>query len=230
MSRGYVLSQLQNNNPKPASAKDCLHILHVDDDASMLEISKNILELDNNFQVDTASSVDEAFQKLQTHPYDAIISDYQMPQKDGLQFLKELRDQNNQIPFILFTGKGREEVAIKALNLGANYYLNKYGSTQTAYGELEHAIINSTRSVKAEKALKESEAKYRELINAMNDTVWVIDSEGNFLDVNDAAQKILGYTREELLSIGIKGIDKQLTKTSGSKSNWPFACYGDSGF
>jgi len=46
-----------------------------------------------------------------------VISDYKMPQKDGLEFLKSLRDQNNEIPFIMFTGKGREEVAIKALIL-----------------------------------------------------------------------------------------------------------------
>ena len=66
-----------------------------------------------------------------------------MPQKTGLEFLKELREQQNEIPFILFTGKGREEVVVKALNLGADRYINKHGSPETVYCELADAIIKT---------------------------------------------------------------------------------------
>ncbi|HNO92814.1 MAG TPA: PAS domain S-box protein, partial [Anaerolineales bacterium] len=59
----------------------------------------------------------------------------------------------------------------------------------------------------ADEKLRESERKYRELINGMNDTVWVIDFDTRFLDVNDAAVKTLGYTREELLSMKVSDID-----------------------
>ncbi|MGF3522725.1 MAG: PAS domain S-box protein [Candidatus Bathyarchaeia archaeon] len=116
-----------------------IRVLHVDDDSSFLEISKEILQTENNFEVDHALSVDEAFQKLKGGVYDVVVADYEMPKKDGLYFLGELK-KSKDIPFILFTGKGREEVAIKALNLGADYYLNKQGSPQTVYGELAHAI------------------------------------------------------------------------------------------
>ena len=68
-----------------------------------------------------------------------------------------------------------------------------------------------TEQKKAEEALKESEKKYRELINGMNDTAWVIGLDGNFVDVNDAAVKVLGYSREELLSMGPPDIDNSLT-------------------
>jgi DNA-binding response OmpR family regulator len=117
-----------------------LRILHVDDDASFLKISKMILELENKFVIDTATSVDEAFCKLKTQPYDAVICDYDMPMKNGLDFLKELREQKNEITFIIFTGRGREEVAIRALNLGADYYTNKSGSPEAVYCELANAI------------------------------------------------------------------------------------------
>ena len=62
------------------------------------------------------------------------------------------------------------------------------------------------------KEVKESEAKYHELINKMNDTVWVIDFDGKFIDVNDATVKVLGYSREELLRMGPPDIDSSLTK------------------
>jgi PAS domain S-box-containing protein len=67
-----------------------------------------------------------------------------------------------------------------------------------------------TEHKRSEEALQESEEKYRELINGMNDTAWVIDFEGNFIDVNNAAVEVLGYSREELLSMGPHDIDNTL--------------------
>ena len=64
--------------------------------------------------------------------YDAIISDYQIPDMDGIEFLKKVRSSGNSIPFIIFTGKGREEVVIEALNAGADFYLQKGGGTPFA--------------------------------------------------------------------------------------------------
>jgi PAS domain S-box-containing protein len=69
-----------------------------------------------------------------------------------------------------------------------------------------------TERKKAEEALKISEEKYRELINGMNDTAWVIDLDAKFIDVNDAAVRVLGYSREELLNMGPLDIDSSLTK------------------
>jgi len=77
-----------------------------------------------------------------------------MPAKDGLTFLNELREQGIYVPFILFTGKGREEVAIKALNLGADYYISKSGQPETVYSQLSHYILQAVRKKKAEERLK----------------------------------------------------------------------------
>ncbi len=73
--------------------KNTLRILHVDDDLCFLEVSKQILSMENNFEIEDASSVDEAFKKMEQQSYDAVVSDYEMPQKNGLEFLKELREQ-----------------------------------------------------------------------------------------------------------------------------------------
>ena len=121
---------------------------------------KTILVMENNFEIDNASSVDEAFKKMEQQTYDAIVSDYEMPQKNGLEFLKELREQKNEIPFIFFTGKGREEVAVKALNLGADRYINKNGSPETVYCELADAINKTVERKKSRELLAESESKY----------------------------------------------------------------------
>ena len=116
-----------------------------------------------NFEVDSICCVDEALKKLATCQYDIIISDYEMPQKNGLQFLKELRQQKNETPFILFTGKSREEVAIKALNLGVDGYFNKQGDTETVYGELAHGIRSSLDRYQTRKDLLERDTRILKL-------------------------------------------------------------------
>lgn len=105
--------------------KKPIRVLHVDDEPCLLKIARQCLEMEGQFHVDTASSVEQALEKIKKESYGAIISDYQMPGKDGLEFLKELGESGNDIPFIIFTGKGREELVIKALNLGADHYVNK---------------------------------------------------------------------------------------------------------
>ncbi|MDG6221944.1 MAG: PAS domain S-box protein [Candidatus Bathyarchaeota archaeon] len=130
-----------------------IKVLHVDDDSDLLSSAKQILELQSCFRVETVSTVREAIKKLSEQTFDVIVSDYQMPEKDGLTFLKELRETGDEIPFILFTGKGREEVAIKALNIGADYYLNKLGHPKTVFSQLSHYILQAVNKRKAEKRL-----------------------------------------------------------------------------
>ena len=157
-----------------------VRVLHVDDDAGFLKTAKAILEMQGAFQIDTASSVEEAWEKMKKEEYDVVVSDYQMPGKDGLQFLKELREKGDSIPFVIFTGRGREEVAIKALNLGADGYFNKIGEPETVYGELEHSIKKTVKARRAEEALRKSEENLRSLLNSMDDLVFVINLDGTF--------------------------------------------------
>jgi DNA-binding response OmpR family regulator len=77
---------------------------------------------------------------LQLHPYDVIVADYLMPEMDGIEFLKGLRASGCTIPFIIFTGKGREDVAIEALNSGADFYLQKGGNPRSQFAELGNMI------------------------------------------------------------------------------------------
>ncbi|MDD4325286.1 MAG: PAS domain S-box protein, partial [Candidatus Bathyarchaeota archaeon] len=185
-----------------SSVKDSkkIHVLHVDDDASFLEVTKQILELEAGFTVESAVSADEAIKKLSTTVYDIVVSDFEMPQKDGLIFLKELREQNSHIPFVLFTGKGREEVAIKALNMGANGYYNKQGSPETVYGELIHGIKLCVELKRSADLNKLAEARFSAAFNLNSVALCISDFEtGLFIDCNEQFVNLFGYSREELI-------------------------------
>ena len=183
-----------------SNKKSAIRVLHVDDDPSLQEITKlMLLDLNSSFEIDHACCVDEAFKKLSTGQYDVVVSDYEMPQKSGLQFLKELREQKNNIPFILFTGKGREEIAIKALNLGADGYYNKQGGPVTVYGELAHTIVLSVQRANAKSMLEQSELHYRNLYEKSPMAYHSLDGNGRFIVVNNAWLDLFGYSREEVI-------------------------------
>ncbi len=155
--------------------------------------------LEGDFEIHNAICVDEAIKKLKTGQYDIIISDYEMPQKTGLEFLKELREEKNVTPFILFTGKGREEVAIKALNLGADGYFNKQGSPETVYGELVHGVKLVVTNKKAEAELKESEEKNRQLVSIAHEGIIALNSEEDIVFANPHMSEILGFQESEII-------------------------------
>ena len=187
--------------------KNSLRILHVDDDSCFLETSKQILPMQNNFKIDTATSVDEAFEKMEKQTYDAVVSDYEMPLKNGLDFLKELKERKAEISFILFTGKGREEVVVKALNLGADRYINKVGSPETVYCELADAIKKTVERKKSKQLLVESELKYRTVVEkSLQGVLITLVDPLRLVFANAAMARILGYSVEELLLLSPRGI------------------------
>ncbi|TET63642.1 PAS domain S-box protein, partial [Candidatus Bathyarchaeota archaeon] len=180
-------------------SKAPIQVLHVDDDSGFLKAAKQILEMQGNFQVETASSVEEAKERMKQKPYDVIVSDYIMLGKDGLEFLKELRDSGNNTPFIMFTGKGREEVAIEALNLGADRYFNKIGSPEAVYGELAHGICQTVERRRAAEEVWKKEQRLRAVLTSSPDIITVSDLQGNITDCNDAAWKLMGFSSKEEL-------------------------------
>ncbi|MGB3944705.1 MAG: PAS domain S-box protein [Methanothrix sp.] len=189
-----------------------IRVLMVDDDPAVLEITKVFLERSGDIEVEAVVSALEATERLQDGGYDVIVSDYVMPEMDGISFLKQVRCRGSEIPFILFTGKGREEVVIEALNNGADYYLQKDANPKVLYAELIHQIRQAAERQKAKKAVIESEERYRALFENMNDGLvlceFVLDAEGFVVDyvikdANPQFEEIAGLGPDE--AIGKRG-------------------------
>lgn len=144
-----------------------IRILYVDDEPALLEVGKAFLERSGGISCDTALSPEEAIGRLKREHYDAIISDYQMPGVDGIEFLKFVRKRCGDIPFIIFTGKGREEVVIQALNNGADFYLQKGGDPLSQFAELEHKVKQAVGRFRAEEKLRRIN-RYNEIVIEVN--------------------------------------------------------------
>ncbi|MHA2232592.1 MAG: PAS domain S-box protein, partial [Candidatus Hodarchaeales archaeon] len=178
-------------------------VLLVDDNLDHMAIATKFLErLNPDFEVDSVPSAQEALQKLQEQQFDVLISDYQMPEMDGLKLLETVRNQGNDIPFVMFTGRGREEVAMQALNLGANHYLMKGGDLTSLYGELAHTISQLIAHQQTSLALQESEEKYHALISNIPVVTWMSDSEGGTSFISPNIEKVYGFTPAEIYEKG----------------------------
>lgn len=179
-----------------------IRVLYVDDEPQLLDICKLFLERSGDFRVDTITSASDALIQLNLKTYDAIISDYQMPGMNGIEFLKEVRVSGNSIPFILFTGRGREEVVIQALNEGADFYLQKGGDPRSQFAELIHKIGSAVKQKKAEQSLQESEEQYRSVIEYVPAGMhfYRLEADGRliFTGSNPAADTILGISHNTL--------------------------------
>ncbi|MFX1283931.1 MAG: response regulator [Promethearchaeota archaeon] len=154
-----------------------INVLHVDDEPSFLFLTKKYMSIlgGNELQVHPLSESIKVFERLKEIDFDVIVTDYQMPGMDGLELLSKLREQKIDIPVIIFTGRGREKVAINALNLGANYYIEKSFDTESQFGELRHVIKQVVKHRRMEKALIESEERYRIIFDESPISLWEED-------------------------------------------------------
>lgn len=138
-----------------------IRVLLVDDEPCLLDVCRDYLELTGELSVVGAESGTQALEALEKKPFDAIVSDFQMPNMDGIQLLHEVRRRYGSLPFILFTGKGREEVVIQALEGGADSYLQKGGDPTPQFTLLLHRVKQAVERRRAEEALLDSEARLR---------------------------------------------------------------------
>jgi len=160
---------------------DTIRVLYVDDEPDLLELGKLFLEDAGEFSVDTIDSATSALHLIEKTPFDAIISDYQMPVVDGIQFLIEVRKQYGSIPFILFTGRGREEVVINAINNGADFYLQKGGDPEAQFAELAHKIRSAVDHNRDELKITTLNRLYG-VLSATNSAIVRIHSKKELMD------------------------------------------------
>lgn len=180
-----------------------ISVLYVDDEEPLLHLGKTFLErCSPDIRVETAPSAQRALEKLVSGKYDAIVSDYQMPGMDGIAFLREIRSRGWNIPFIVFTGKGREEIVIQAINFGADYYLQKGGDPKSQFAELIHQIQQAVAKRRAEEELRESRKRLADIIDFLPDAVFAIDREGRVIAWNRAIEEMTGVSAKEMIGKG----------------------------
>jgi PAS domain S-box-containing protein len=174
---------------------DPIRVLHVDDDPEFADLVSTVLERDEGrFDVETAAGAAEALDRLAGADFDAVVSDYEMPGRNGLELLGAVREAHPALPFILYTGRGSEELASEAVSAGVTDYLQKgHGTGQ--FDVLANRVRNAVEQYYSRRDLERTEA----LLEAAGDAVYALDLDGVLTTVNEALVEWTGYSREKLV-------------------------------
>jgi PAS domain S-box-containing protein len=174
-------------------------VLLVDDDAELATLAATFLEREgDDLHVTTADGADAALDRLDAGGIDCVVSDFDMPGRNGIEFLEVVRARWPDLPFILFTGKGSEEVASEAISAGVTDYLQKERGTEQ-YAVLANRIGNVVEQRRAGEAATATERRLRELSEKTPDVLWMFSGDwSELLFVNSAYERIYGQSVAEL--------------------------------
>jgi len=170
---------------------DPIRVLVVDDDAGFADLAISHLEREipslTGHAVTTGTA---ALETLEQEPVDCVVSDYQMPEMDGLALFEAIREDRPDLPFLLFTG--HEGIASDAVSAGVTDYVRKGASEQ--YALLATRIRNAVERYRARTALAEREERFRRLFERSTDFVAVVDESGRFSYLAPSVTGVLGYS------------------------------------
>ncbi|MBB6646308.1 response regulator [Halobellus ruber] len=186
----------------PHTSQQGIHVLHIDDDPDFADLVKTFLKReDDRFTVETATNADEGLKRIYDRPPDCVVSDYNMPGRDGIELLRALRDEHPDLPFILFTGKGSEEVAGDALRADATDYIQKQSGSEQ-YELLANRIENAVSQYRSEIRLRETKEEYVTVFEGALTGLLLVDVERDgfrYQRCNPRALELIGRDREEIV-------------------------------
>ncbi|MDT3434933.1 PAS domain S-box protein [Haloarcula sp. 1CSR25-25] len=172
-----------------------VRVLHVDDEPDFADLTAAYLErATGSFSVDTATRADDVVADRPQDTYDCIVSDYEMPGLNGLEFLEQIREDAPGFPFILYTGKGSEEIAAEAISAGVTDYIQKEPGT-SQYTILANRVQNAVEARRDELQV----LRGQRAMNAAWDGIGTLDREGRLTYLNGAYAETFGYEPDDLL-------------------------------
>ena len=172
-----------------------IRVLHVDDDPDFATLAATFVEQqDDRFDVESVPGASEALDRLAAADFDCVVSDYDMPGRNGIEFLEALRDTHPEVPFILFTGKGSEEVASDAISAGVTDYLQKETGTEQ-YAVLANRIRNAVKRSRVERERR----RQLDAIETAQEGISILDEDGEYIYVNRAYADLYGYDPADIV-------------------------------
>jgi len=163
-----------------------------------------------SFQVEVVERLSDSLEALSGRRFDVVLLDLSLPDSSGLETLAKVLSSTQKVAIIVLTGLSDEGLALEAMRKGAQDYLVKGHVDEHL---LSRAIRYAIERKRAEEALRESEEKYRTILESIEDGYYEVDIAGDFTFFNDSMCRILGYTKDELMGMNNRQyIDQESAK------------------
>lgn len=153
---------------------------------------------------DPAPETNPAPTTLEKPSFDCVLLDYRLPDGDGLTLVQQVRGMGLKVPLVVLTGQGDEQLAVELMKAGASDYLPK---SKLSPETLSRSVRNAVRIYRAEtdaasagERLRESEERYRLVLEGSNDGIWDWDLTTHGIYCNDRLYDIMGLSADEVVS------------------------------
>ncbi len=180
----------------------CHKILLIEDDAADAGLICDMVESkEAECVVATTDRLSSALELLRESTFEVVLLDLALPDSKGLETLRRLQDEGPPLPIVVLTVTDDEELAAEAISMGAQDYLVK---ARFDADQLYRSMIYAMERKRYEQQLRESEEKYRELVENANSIVIRMDRKGAITFFNEYAQTLFGYSRDEIIGRDVK--------------------------
>ena len=160
---------------------------------------KKFFEHEPGFSVKTCTTGKDAWEFLNALEFDAILSDYSLPDINGIDLLREIRERGYPGLFIIVTGKHHAKIAIDALNYGADYYVQKGSGVVQDIPHLAEFIRAGVEKIRKNVALTESERTCRSIIENHSDLLCRFSLQGDLNFVSNSFAEFTGKQNNECI-------------------------------
>jgi PAS domain S-box-containing protein len=174
-----------------------ISILLIDDNPDDRTLTKHVLKKEFNIEVYEIKDEKEFNSALKKYEFDMVITDYQLRWSTGLEIIHVIKALDPACPVIMFTGTGNEEIAVEAMKNGLDDYIVKspkhFVRIPAAVGLALNRLKEQQERKWAERALYESEEKFRNIFEASPNAITVSDLDGNIIECNQAMLELHGF-------------------------------------
>jgi PAS domain S-box-containing protein len=179
---------------------ETIRTLVVDDSNFFASLTADQLETEHDIQTVEANSADEALATLETESFDCVVSDYDMPEMDGLDFYQQLFESGSEIPFILLTSRTDDEIVSEAIEMGVDDYIRKGDVSQQDGFEV---VANRIENVVSHRKTRQ---EYETVIDSMPESIAQVDHEGTILAANETVAATFGLSPSEMIGEAVDDV------------------------
>jgi len=172
-------------------------VVHIDNDRAFLDRSVTTLQRRPSLDIIGETSPQAGLQRLrENHGTDCLVAEFELGELNGLELLDQVRETHPDVPFILFTGTGSEELASRAISAGVTDYLSKHDGAEQ-FELLANRIRNYVERYRTQQSLERENRRNKYALRAVSDVVWERDPETGKVHVSEGFSELTGYSLDD---------------------------------
>jgi PAS domain S-box-containing protein len=179
---------------------ETIRALVVDDSEFFGSLTADQLETNHGIRAETVTSGERALARLEEAPFDCVVSDYDMPEMDGLALYRQVEQQYTDLPFIILTGRSDSDIATEAIDRGVDDFLQKEAVSEDDDFDV---LANRVENVVSQ---RKSRREYELVVENIPEIIAQIRQDGTILAVNDAMAQTFDVPQSTLVNSDVAAV------------------------